>query len=94
MLGPLSPTPKKTDMLAPTPTATNMLSPTELIVERLEKLESGSRERPALLGILGEGMISQGEGMISQGVGMISQEGGTAIHDVRSIHPGQASCAS
>ena len=62
MLGPLSPTPKKTDMLAPTPTATHMLSPTDLIVERLEKLESGSRERPALLGIQGEGGISQGEG--------------------------------
>ena len=55
MLGPLSPTPKKTDMLAPTPTATHMLSPTDLIVERLEKLESGSRERPALLGIQGGG---------------------------------------
>ena len=73
MLGPLSPTPKNTDMLAPTPTTTNMLSPTDnptdrratvsdLIVARLEKLESGSRERPALLDIQGEGIISQGEG--------------------------------
>ena len=66
MLGPLSPTPKNTDMLAPTPTTTNMLSPTDnptdMIVARLEKLESGSRERPALLDIPGEGIISQGEG--------------------------------
>ena len=59
---PLSPTPKNTDILAPTPTTTNMLSPTDMIVERLEKLESGSRERPALLDIQGEGFISQGEG--------------------------------
>ena len=68
MLGPLSPTPKNTDMLAPTPTTTNMLSPTDnpkntdMIVARLEKLESGSRERPALLDIQGEDIISQGEG--------------------------------